>query len=180
MARKAAASGTRASKAPHLREERVARHGRVGHELHAGHRSPIGFVGREGALREDRRLRPQATLAQRHLQELQEGALAHHDLARPGVGFGQQAGQVAVERDLVGLAQVDAPGLQVVRVRRQQRMGHGPAARVGLSCGVAPGGGGGVRQGRAAAGGSDDDAAAGECDEGSTLHGGRSAVLIVP
>ncbi|MCU0928626.1 MAG: hypothetical protein MUE62_05380, partial [Burkholderiaceae bacterium] len=79
-----------------------------------------------------------AALARREVEQLEERALAHHDLARERVGLGQQALAVDAQHDLTRRAQVDEPRLQVVRVRREDRVGEHPAAQVGLGAGAVP------------------------------------------
>jgi hypothetical protein len=137
--------------------------------------------GAEGAFGEQRDLGALAALARRHVQQLDEGAVAHHDLARVRVGLGQQALQVAAQQDLPRHAQVHHPGLQVVRMRRQDRVAQDPAAQVGLVARALPGRHGLGRHGHRAAAGycgcSEDHPAACDADETTTVHAANSLSL---
>ena len=85
---------------------------------------------RELAFGKERDARLEAALAQGQRQRFEEGALADDDLAEPRIGLGQQPLAVDPEDDRVRLAQVDLPGLPVVRVRREDGVAEGPAAQV--------------------------------------------------
>ena len=65
------------------------------------HRPRVQLVRAEGAFGKERDLGALAALARGDVQQLDEGAVAHHDLARVRVGLGQQALQVAAQQDLV-------------------------------------------------------------------------------
>ncbi len=108
--------------------------------------------------------------------------MAHHDLARQGIGLRQQPVQVASQQNFVGRAQVGHPGLQVVRVRRQNRIAQQPASHILLRVGVAtrplPGFDRFRRHARAAGsqpgrrhGGRGNGTAASNANEVATLHG---------
>jgi hypothetical protein len=97
-----------------LRKQRVGPHRRVGHQAHAGG-GPLVERGRaKRAFGEQRDVGAQALLPGGQVQQFEEGALAHHHLARQRVGFRQQPLQVHKQRDLVGHGQIDQPRLQVV------------------------------------------------------------------
>jgi hypothetical protein len=159
----------------HLREQRVGGDGVVGPQSHARHRPCVELVGVEHPLREQRDLGPLSTLSRRQVQQFEKGAVAHHDLARERVGLGQQARQVAAQLDLAFAAQVHQPGLQVVRVRRQDRVRQHPASQVGLGARAGPGRQGGCRNSAVTCaqrgGGGQDGTAPEQADEGTTMHG---------
>ena len=81
---------------------------------------------------------------------------------------------VAAQHDLARLAQVHQPGLQVVRMRRQDGVAQHPAAQVGLVARALPGGHGLRRHGAGAAAdagrGSHHHAPAGDANELATMH----------
>jgi hypothetical protein len=108
------------------------------------------------------------------LEQFDERALAHHHLARERVGLGQQARAVDEQRDLARRGQVHQPALQVVRMRREQRVRQGPAARIGFVARAAPGCNGFVGQRIATArqtrDGGGDGAATREAKKGTALH----------
>jgi hypothetical protein len=118
--------------APDLREQRVADHRCIRLQADAGNRTAIGSVRAELALRKQRDLGAVPPLARGDVQQLEEGALAHEDLPRLRIRLGQQPLQVAEQQDLARAAQVDQPGLQVVRMRGEQRVRQHPATYVAL------------------------------------------------
>ena len=115
-----------------LREQRVSGDRGIGHQPNAGNRTLIERRRSERALGKQADLGTQAALAGCDVEQLQEGAVTHHDLSRERVGLGQQTGEVAAKQDLVGLANIDQPRWQVVRMRRQDRLAENPAPQVGL------------------------------------------------
>jgi hypothetical protein len=129
---------------------------------------------------EQRDLGAQALLARGEFQHLQEGTLAHHHLAMPGIGLRQQTARATVEKegDLARGLEVHQPGLQVVRMRGEDRVGQDPAPYIGLIGRRAlPGlkrlGGqlaGAPRQPERRRRGCRDHAAAGDAQKGTTLH----------
>ncbi len=166
-----------------LREQRVGPHAGVGHQPHT-RRGVVGVRRRgrcarvERAVRKHLHLGAQALLQRGQVQQFEEGALAHEDLARVRVGLGQQARAVAVEPDLARRVQIHQPRLQVVRMRRQDGVRQQPAAH------VAPGrhgrgrlprgqrlGGQGGRAARQRGRGGEHGGPAEDAQKGAALHG---------
>jgi len=103
-------------------------------------RATVDLRGIELAVGEQRDIRAQPPFPRRHIQQLQKGAMAHHDLPRIRIGFGKQAAEIAIQRYLVRLPQIDQPGLQVVRVRGKDRVAHQPFADAHVPGRPSPGG----------------------------------------
>ena len=115
------------------RTARLAQH-QGGHAAVFGQRLVSGrAIGKEIDL--DRH----AALRGRYYGQLDKGAAADQNLAPKGVGLGQQALAVADQVDAPAFAQVGDPGLEVVRIGGQQRVGEHEAPRVRLTLGAAPG-----------------------------------------
>ena len=130
--------------------------------------------GPKCAFRKQLDLGAQAAFARGDVQQFEEGAVAHHDLPRERVSLGQQAGEIAAQQDLVRRAQIHEPGLQVVRVRRQNRVAEDPAARIRLRRGALPSLDGRRGHARVAPGEAgrcrDHHASAHDPNEGATFH----------
>ena len=81
-----------------LGEERVFANRGVHRQANAGDRVPVELVRPERTFREQRHLGLQTALARCDVEQFQERAVAHHDLARERIGLGQQTVEVAAQQ----------------------------------------------------------------------------------